>query len=112
MGIRKSISRNLSYALTGWIAGIVAALVLGLSWPFIFPAILRPERYYGPGPGFPVILGIAVMVASPGALLGGFVGGRMAIEGGETSQRLIAAFLGIVLAIPCGCYSLWYFTGF
>jgi len=109
---RKKITRNLSYALTGWIAGVLATLVLGLSWPVIFPAIIRPEHYYGPGPGLLTILGLAVLAASPGAILGGFIGGRLSIEGGETGQRLIASLIGIALALPCGCGSLWVFTGY
>ena len=109
---RKSISHNLINAITGWIAGVLGTLLLGLSWTIIFPAIVNPEHYYGPGPGLPLILGVAILVSSPLAFLGGFVGGRVSREGGVRNQRIFASIFGIFFALPCSCYSLWVFTGY
>ena len=112
MSIGKSISQNLSFAFTGWIGGVLGILAFGLAYTIIFPAVVRPEHYYGPGPGYPLILGLAILVGSPGALLGGFIGGRVSSEGGKWSQRILAAIFGIGLSLPCSCYSLWVFTGY
>ncbi len=112
MAKQKKLPRSLSYALTGWIAGAVATLVLGLSWPIIFPAIVRPEHYYGAGPGLIPILGIVLVLASPMAAIGGLIGGNLALEGGEGGQRLIAIIFGIIFSFPCNCGGLWFFTGF
>jgi hypothetical protein len=109
---QKKIPRSLSYALTGWIAGVVTTLVLGLSWPIIFPAIVRPEHYYGAGPGLFQILGIVLAIASPAALIGGLIGGNLSVEGGERGQRLIAIIFGIIFSVPCSGGGLWFFTGF
>lgn len=109
---RKSISEYLSSALTGWIAGVLGTLVFGLAWTIIFPAIVNPEHYYGPGPGLPLIIGLAALWATPGALIGGLIGGRVAREGGKWTQRGLAAIFGILLSLPCSCYSLWVFTGY
>ncbi len=86
-------------------------MTLGLLWPFIFPAIIRPEHYYGDGPGLLTIIAINLLVMTPAAVLGGIIGGRLSIEGGYRSQRLIAIILGIVLATPCGGFGFWFFTG-
>lgn len=112
MSTRKSISRNLSMAFTGWIGGMIGMLVLGLAWPIIFPAIVNPEHYYGAGPGLLFILGLAALTATPGALIGGFIGGRLSIEGGKWGQRGIAAIMGIIFSLPFVCCSLWVFTGY
>ena len=112
MAKKKKIPETLSYAITGWVAGIITTLGLGLVWPIIFPAIVRPERYYGAGPGLLQILGIACLLATPAALIGGVIGSRISVEGGEQGQRLTAIMLGIILSLPCSCYSLWFFTGF
>ncbi len=109
---RKTISRSLSYALTGWVAGVGAALILGLAWPTIFPAIVRPEHYYGDGPGLFQVLLIAIVFATPLALVGGVVGGRVSVEGGDRGQRLIAIIFGILFSLPLICFILWIFTGF
>jgi hypothetical protein len=108
----KKIPRFLSYAFTGWLAGAIATLGLGLAWPIIFPAIVRPENYYGAGPGLLQILAIVLVLATPAALVGGLVGSRLSIEGGERGQRLITIIFGIIFSLPCSCYGFWFFTGF
>ncbi len=105
------MTRNISYALSGWLAGVVTISVLGFAWQFIFPAIVNVEHYYGAGPGLLAIIGIAILLISPAALVGGLIGGRVSIEGGDMQQRLIAAIFGVVFSIPCGCVTFLYFTG-
>lgn len=105
------IPQFLLHLLTGWLAGVFATLGLGLLWPAIFPAIVRVNHYYGPGPSLPIILGIGLILASPAALVGGLIGGRVPKEGGPSDQILAAAIGGVVLALPFGCWVLWFFTG-
>ena len=105
------MSRNISYALTGWLAGIVTVVVMGLVWPSVFPGIVNVDHYYGAGPSLPMIIFIASLVISPASLVGGFIGGRVTIEGGEMTQRGIAAIFGVFFAIPFACVVLMYFTG-
>ena len=42
--------RPLVFALTGWVVGAIATVVVGLIWPVIFPAIVLVGHYYGAGP--------------------------------------------------------------
>ncbi len=102
---------TLSYALIGWVAGVVATVGVGLYWPTIFPAIVRNDHYYGAGPGLPFIIAIAVLFASPAALIGGMIGGWIPKEGGRTDEYILAMIFGVFLAIPFACYALWFFTG-
>lgn len=106
------MSRNFSYAVTGWIAGIISSVIIGFTWPKIFPAIINISHYYGEGPNLITIIGIVLLVMSPAALIGGLIGGRVSLEGGERSQRLIAAIFGIIFTVPVGCGVYMYFTGF
>ena len=105
------MSRNVSYALTGWLAGAVTILVMGFAWPFIFPAIVNVEHYYGDGPSLLAIIGIVLLLMTPLSLIGGLIGGRVSLEGGDLQHRVIAAVFGIIFTIPCGCVALLYFTG-
>lgn len=112
MAIRKKIPRTISYAFAGWVGGVGAALILGLAWPIIFPAIVRPEHYYGDGLGLLQVLVIAIIVATPAALVGGIVGSRISREGGAGAQRMLAIIFGVIFSISFSCYILWLFTGF
>ena len=56
------MSRNISYALIGWFAGIVSVVILGLVWPFVFPGIVNIDHYYGAGPSLPMIIFIATLI--------------------------------------------------
>lgn len=105
------IPQPLKFALTGWVAGAVAIVGLGLYWPTIFPGIVELDHYYGAGPDLPFIIGLALLIATPGALVGGLIGSRLPKEGGQTEQSIMAAILGAILALPFGCYGLWFFTG-
>jgi uncharacterized membrane protein len=96
--------------LTGWVAGAGAALSLGLAWPIIFPAIVRPEHYYGDGPGLLQVLLFAIIIATLAAVVGGIVGGKISVEGGEREQWLIAIIFGALFSLTFSCYMLWIFT--
>ena len=105
------MSRNVSYALSGWLAGVVTILVMGFAWQYAFPAIVNVEHYYGDGPGLLAIIGIVLLLMTPLSLIGGLIGGRISLEGGDLQQRLIAAIFGVFFSIPCGCVGFMYFTG-
>lgn len=106
------LTASLRFALIGWVAGVLATLILGVLWPRMMPAIINVEHYYGAGPGMPVILAIVVVLASPAALVGGLIGSRIPKEGGRRDQQLGAVVVGILLTMPFACYGLWFFTGF
>jgi hypothetical protein len=106
------MGRNITFAVIGWVAGVISTVVLGLLWPIIFPAIINVENYYGAGPSLAVIIGIVLLFVTPASIIGGLVGGRLAREGGERGQRLLSIIFGITLATPCGCMGYWFFTGF
>ena len=106
------MSRNLSYALTGWLGGVVTAVVLGFIWPIMFPAIINVEHYYGDGPGMLTITGLTLLVMTPASMVGGFIGGRAAIEGGELGHRVIAVIFGVIFTLPIGCVVFLFFTGY
>lgn len=105
------ISRSLAFALTGWAVGAIAVVSVGLYWPTAFPAIVRNDHYYGFGPGLLSIIGLALLISSPGALAGGVIGSRLPREGGQTEQYVMAAIMGVVFALPFACMGLWFFTG-
>ncbi|MCX6058868.1 MAG: hypothetical protein NTW69_12035 [Chloroflexi bacterium] len=105
------ISRPLAFALTGWVVGAIATISVGLYWPTIFPAILENQHYYGIGPSLLIIIGLAMVIASPAALVGGLIGGRIPREGGQTEQYIMAAIMGIIFALPFACMGMWFFTG-
>ncbi len=105
------ILRPLAFAMTGWIVGAIATVVVGLSWPTIFPAIVVVEHYYGAGPSLLTIIVFSIILASPGGLAGGLIGSRLPKEGGQTEQFIMAAIMGIVFALPFTCMGLWFFTG-
>jgi len=105
------IKQTVSYALAGWVAGVIATIGVGVFWPTIFPAIVRNDHYYGAGPSLPVIIGLVILFASPAALIGGMIGGWIPKEGGRREQYLMAGIFGAVFSIPFICYGLWFFTG-
>jgi len=111
MRLPAKIHPYLLFALTGWIAGCVTILGLGVIWPAIFPGIMRGDHYYGAGPSLLSILGVALLIASPVTLMGGLVGGRLPKEGGQREQILTAIIGGIFAALPFGCAGLWVFSG-
>ena len=112
MAKRTKIPRTLSYAIIGWIAGVAAAVVLVLVWPSIFPAITRPEHYYGYVPSLFQLMLLAIVIMTPAAVVGGIVGGRLSIEGGDRGQRMIAVIIAFLFSLPFGCFVFWTFTGF
>src|SRR5438105_702528 len=95
---------QLMFALTGWIAGILITLGVGF---VIFPAIMQGDRFALTATNI-LILTLVLILVSPAALVGGWVGGRLPKEGGQTSQIIFAAIIGIVLALPFSCLGFWY----
>lgn len=108
---QSKLFKNLRYPLIGWIAGVGTVVVLLWIWPSIFPGITNADHYNAVDPGTWFIFGLTLLIATPGALIGGFIGSRLPREGGETEQTLVAALVGIVFTIPFACYSLWVFSG-
>jgi len=106
-----SITQSLKFALAGWVAGAVAAVGVGFTWPTIFPAIIVVGHYYGAGPSLPTIILFAILIASPGGLAGGIIGSRIPREGGRTEQYLMAGIMGVIISLPFSCLILWLFTG-
>jgi hypothetical protein len=72
---------------------------------------LANDHYYGFGPSLLTIIGLALLISSPGALAGGVIGSRLPREGGQTEQYVMAAIMGVVFALPFACMGLWFFTG-
>jgi hypothetical protein len=54
-----------------------------------------------------LLLGLIILIASPAALVGGIVGGRMLREGGAFEQRVLAALIGGILSMPLSCVAIW-----
>jgi hypothetical protein len=105
------ISRSLTFALTGWLASAIAVVCVGFLWPSIFPGIVQIQHYYGSGPSLMIIIGMAIILATPGGLIGGLVGSRIPREGGRVEQFIMAAVFGILFGLPLSCLGLWFFTG-
>ena len=105
------IPKPLVFALTGWLMGAIAAVVIGFSWPSIFPAIVIVGHYYGAGPSLLTIIVFSIILASPGGLVGGLIGSRIPREGGQTEQFYMAGIMGIIFSLPFACMILWFFTG-
>src|SRR5262245_4143499 len=105
------LPKPLVFALTGWLVGAVAVIIIGFTWPTIFPAIVIVEHYYGAGPDLLTIIIFSLILASPGGLLGGIIGSRIPREGGQSEQFYMAGIIGIVFSLPFACMILWFFTG-
>ena len=107
------IASLLRFAAAGWLAGMLAIVLLSLVWPQFFPGFVNWKHYIptGPAPNLVVFVLFVMAAASLPALIGGLVGGRIPKEGGQRQQLLLAAIFGIIFAVPCGCYGLWMFSG-
>jgi len=103
--------KPIGFAMTGWLAGAVAGVVVGSAWPVIFPAIVIVKHYYGAGPGILTIIAFSTLIASPGGVLGGIIGSRIPREGGFREQIWMAIIMGIIFSLPFACMILWFFTG-
>jgi len=103
----------LRFALVGWLAGVIALVLLSFVWPTIFPGFVHYNHYdpTGPQPNLVLIVLIDLAAASLPAIIGGAVGGRVPKEGGNRQQLLVAAIFGIMFALPCGIFGLWLFSG-
>lgn len=99
-----AVRTHLLFALVGWLAGVV--ITLGVAF-VIFPALFGQVRTTF-GQADLVILGLVLLLVSPAALAGGIAGGRMAQEGGQRTQIVLAAIVGIIIALPFSCVAFWY----
>ena len=106
------LSQNLVHAGVGWIAGMLTVLGLTLMWPIIFPGFVQASHYDVPQNNYAFVIGTVALIATPLALLGGFIGGRLTREGGRTEQRIVAALVGAVFVSPLVCISLWLYSGY
>ena len=107
------IVRWLQFAVSGWVAGTVALVLLSLVWPNIFPGFVN-YQHYDPTGAPPNLVGIVLIdlaAASLPALIGGIVGGNVPKEGGNRQQLVMAGIFGVIFALPCGCGGLWMFSG-
>jgi len=102
---------NLRYPLAGWIAGILTVLALTAIWPAFFPGISNEQHYDTPPIATSFILIVTLVIATPAAIIGGFIGSRLPREGGSTEQTLVAVVVGAILAVPFACMSLWLLSG-
>jgi len=107
------IVQLLRFAASGWLAGMLAVVLLSLVWPNFFPGFVNYKHYIptGPAPNLIVFVVFVLVAASLPAIIGGVIGGRIPKEGGRSQQLLVAAIFGILFALPCGCYGLWTFSG-
>jgi predicted MFS family arabinose efflux permease len=97
------LRRMLLCAGIGWVAGLLLTLIMGF---VVAPVIMgRPHSLQDPVDR--IVLGIALLGMTPGALLGGVIGGRMSHEGGSRGQLIMSALLGLLISIPLGCIGLW-----
>ena len=107
--MKKRVSA-LVFLLTGWTSGLAAILLLGAAWPVVLPSGLNLEQFYGTRLGPPLVILTAMLIGSPGALVGGLIGSRIPREGGRVDQFVAAGLAGIILALPFGCLAMWYLT--
>ena len=105
------LPKPILFALTGWLVSAMVIVVVGFFWPKIFPAIVVVEHYYGAGPGLVTIIIFSILLASPGGLVGGWIGSRIPREGGQNEQFLMAGIMGVLFSLPFACLILWFFTG-
>jgi len=99
-----SLRQQLAFAGIGWLSGILGVAIVGF---VIMPAVLGTAASLA-APESPILLALVVMLCTPAALAGGFVGGRLTQEGGLGGQLIMAALIGLFLTIPVSCISFWY----
>src|SRR5205085_10720354 len=107
MGRKRS---SWAFLLTGWLTVTAVVLIVGLGWPTVFPTGQKLAEFYHSNLGYPLVILTAILLATPGALLGGFVGSRIPREGGRFDQHVAAGLVAILLALPCSCLTMWYLT--
>lgn len=97
------LRNNLRFVGTGWLAGVGITLCMVL---FVAPSLIgaRPIQTLADL----IVLGLIILLISPAALLGGFLGARLPREGGRGTQFLTAAIVGGLFAMPASCAVLWF----
>ena len=91
-------------AVTGWIAGLLTLGAWSYLWPKIFPIEERASALPG---GWKLLITI-MLIISPFALVGGFLGGRLPKEGGRKEVILYSALFGAIAALLFGTCGFWY----
>ena len=105
------MKQNIRFALRGWLAALFTTLALGLTWPQILPGIVHGDHYYGDALTLPMVILIVFLTVSPLAMIVGVIGGNLPREGGKAEQNLMAMIFGVLLALACGVYGFWSFSG-
>ena len=105
------MKNNILFAFRGWVAALATTAVLGMLWPQILPGIVRGGHYYGDALSLPMVMLIVFVMVTPLALLAGLIGGNLPREGGRSEQNLMAMIFGALIALACGCYGFWSFSG-
>jgi hypothetical protein len=98
------LGRMIILAGVGWLAGALLTLTLSM----VIAPLITGRGHSLTDQIDLILLGMVLLGITPFTLLGGVVGGRISREGGERSQMLMAALLGLLLAFPFGCFGLWY----
>src|SRR5258708_24618311 len=102
------VAALLRFAFVGWVAGVLALILLSLVWPNVMPGCVHYSHYdpTGPAPNLVLIVAVILAAASLPAIIGGVIGGRISKEGGNRQQLIMAGIFGIILALPVGCFGL------
>jgi hypothetical protein len=98
------LQHMIRFAGIGWLAGALLILLLGF---VITPATIG-SKHSIQDPIDQAVLGMVLLGMTPGALLGGILGGRMSYEGGGSGQLIMAGLIGLLLSIPFGCIGFWF----
>jgi hypothetical protein len=98
------LRRMIRFAGIGWIAGALLILLLAF---VITPATIGSKHSLLNQADL-LVLGLVLLGMTPGAMLGGILGGRMSYEGGGSGQMIMAGIIGLLLSIPFGCMGFWF----
>ena len=79
-----------------------------LAWSYLWPKIFPIEERASALPGGWKLLITIMLIISPFALVGGFLGGRLPKEGGRKEVILYSALFGAIAALLFGTCGFWY----
>src|SRR5687767_5488530 len=98
-----NIRQLLVFAGTGIVAGLAITTAMGF---IFFPTLMGQINFSGSLADLAILWLVGVPTALA-ALVGGLVGGRLSLEGGRSSQIMMAIIVGIMLALPVSCIGFW-----
>src|SRR5258708_38402403 len=86
------VAALLRFAFVGWVAGVLALILLSLVWPNVLPGFVHYNHYdpTGPAPNLVLIVAAILAAASLPAIIGGVIGGRISKEGAHRQQLIMA----------------------